>query len=304
LSDNPTLEELLEVQQHFGLPSPALVEKDWYVIKALAAINAVDAKPFRLVFGGGAALSRAHGLTRRMSEDIDLKIVGEKQSRRPLSRLRDRITNALLGASFEFDATNEAHCKSMYKSRYTLYQLLAKGEGALRPWIQIETAMWPLRRSSVELPVISFIADAFKRPPELATIACAAIIETAAEKFVALTRRAGAVLAGLRERDPTLVRHLYDLHIIRERYDAADFAVLAREIMLADAETYGDGFPAYRSDPLAATLLAVEGIAADASFTGEYDTFRRDMVYGEAPDFETAIATLKAMGEMLKTEHA
>jgi hypothetical protein len=36
---------------HFRLPSPALVEKDWYVVKALAAMVAVDAAPFRLVFG-------------------------------------------------------------------------------------------------------------------------------------------------------------------------------------------------------------------------------------------------------------
>jgi hypothetical protein len=42
LSDRPTLEELLEIQAHFGLPSPALVEKDWHVVKALAAITAAD----------------------------------------------------------------------------------------------------------------------------------------------------------------------------------------------------------------------------------------------------------------------
>jgi hypothetical protein len=30
------------------------------------------------VFGGGTALSRAHKLTKRMSEDVDLKIVSEK----------------------------------------------------------------------------------------------------------------------------------------------------------------------------------------------------------------------------------
>jgi predicted nucleotidyltransferase component of viral defense system len=71
LSDKPTLQELLEIQQHFGLPSPALVEKDWHVVKALAAIAAAETAPFQLVFGGGTALSRAHGLIRRMSEDID-----------------------------------------------------------------------------------------------------------------------------------------------------------------------------------------------------------------------------------------
>ena len=72
MSDKPTLQDLLEVQRHFGLTSPALVEKDWHVVKALGAITAAKTAPTRLVFGGGTALSRAHRLIRRMSEDIDL----------------------------------------------------------------------------------------------------------------------------------------------------------------------------------------------------------------------------------------
>lgn len=66
LSVEPTLEELLEVQAHFGLPSPALVEKDFHVVKALTALAAIGTAPLRLVFGGGTALSRAHRLVRRM----------------------------------------------------------------------------------------------------------------------------------------------------------------------------------------------------------------------------------------------
>jgi predicted nucleotidyltransferase component of viral defense system len=77
LPDKPSLQEVLEVQRYFELPSPALVEKDRHLVRALAAIVTAEAKPFRLVFSGGAALSRAHRLTRRMSEDIDLKIVSE-----------------------------------------------------------------------------------------------------------------------------------------------------------------------------------------------------------------------------------
>jgi hypothetical protein len=108
-------------------------------------------------------------------------------------------------------------------------------------------------------------------------------------------------LAGLREkRDPTLVRHVYDLHVIREHYDAADVAGLAREIMLSDAETRGRHFPAYRENPVAETLKAVEGITTDAAFISDYTNFRRDMVYGEAPAFETAVATLKILARHLK----
>ncbi len=49
-------QELLEVQAQFHLPSPVLVEKDYYVVKALAAIRWIDTEPFRLVFGGGTSL--------------------------------------------------------------------------------------------------------------------------------------------------------------------------------------------------------------------------------------------------------
>ena len=96
MPDKLSLQDLLEVQKHFELPSPALVEKDWYVVKALAAINTADVRPFRLVFSGGTALSRAHRLTRRMSEDIDLKIVSDNsRSRAELRKLRDNVTAAL-----------------------------------------------------------------------------------------------------------------------------------------------------------------------------------------------------------------
>jgi predicted nucleotidyltransferase component of viral defense system len=310
LNDKPTLQQLREVQRLLGLPDPALVEKDWLVVKALAAIAAADQGPFQLVFQGGTALSRAHRVIDRMSEDIDIKIVSAGPPSRPaLRRLRESITGELLKAGFTFDPKNPEHLKSNYESRYTLYRLpyepVAAGQGTLRPEIKIETSVWPARRPSIARPVISFIAEAFKRPPEVPAIACAAIAETAAEKFVALTRRAGAELAGVqRERDPTLVRHIYDLHAIRAHYDAADVVALAREIMQSDADTYGHQFPAYRADPLAETLRAVDGIAADADFARGYATFQRDMVYGEAADFETAIATLKAVAESLEKRRA
>ncbi len=306
MSDKPSLQDLLEVQRHFGLPSPALVEKDWYVVKALGAIIAADTAPFRLVFGGGTALSRAHRLIRRMSEDIDLKIVSASPATRPaLRRLRDTLTDALHEAGFQFDPENPEHRESGNASRYTLYRLpyasIAAGQGILRPEIQIETAVWPLRLPPVERPVISFVAEAFNRPPEVPAICCVALTETVAEKFVALTRRAGAEIAEAGgPRDSTLVRHIYDLHVIRAHYVAAEVAALARTIMLADAKAYGHQFPAYRDDPVAETVRAVEGLRKDPDFADRYTAFRRDMVYGESPEFETAMATITALAGRLR----
>lgn len=303
--DKPSLQDLLEVQRHFDLPSPVLVEKDWYVVRALAAITTADVKPFRLVFSGGTALSRAHRLTLRMSEDIDLKIVSDApRSRAELRTLRDNVTKALLNAGFEFDPANAAHRDSGNASRYTIYRLpytpLVAGEGALRPEIQVETAVWPLRLPSVEQSVTSFWAEAFKQPSEVPSISCMALVETVAEKFVALTRRAGAELAEAGgPRDKTLVRHVYDLHIVRSHYDPAEVIALAREIIRADVEAYGHQFPAYRKNPIAETLRAVGGLATDDRFATNYAAFLRDMVYGAAPDFKTALATVSALSDGL-----
>jgi predicted nucleotidyltransferase component of viral defense system len=307
LSDKPSLQDLLEVQEHFGLPSAALVEKDWYVVKALAAVSAAKTVPFRLVFGGGTALSRAHRLVQRMSEDIDLKIISDATFTRPALRdLRDTVTEALLDAGFKFDPKNPAHRESGNASRYTLYRLpydpVAEGQGVLRPEIQIETALWPLRLPAIELPVISFVAEAFKLPPEVPSILCASLAETVAEKFVALTRRAGAELAAAGgPRDSTLVRHVYDLHMIRAHYDPAEVVALVRTIILADVKAYGHQFPAYRDDPIGETIRAVAGLKADPAFAGRYGAFVRDMVYSDAPEFGDALATIAALAGRLKS---
>jgi predicted nucleotidyltransferase component of viral defense system len=294
---------LIEVQQIFGLPERAQVEKDWFVVKALGAITAADAGPLKLVFQGGTSLSRAHRIIERMSEDIDIKIIEDKKHPRSVfRRLRTNIIAELQKAGFSVNPSDETQVKVLHASTYTLlrlpYEPIAKGRGALRPEIQVEISLWPLRRPAIELPVSSFIAEAFGRPAEVPVFACSAIVETAAEKFVAVTRRAGAELAGVhRTHDPTLVRHVYDLHAIRTHYDRDEVAALAREVMQADAETRGHEFPAYGADPLAETLRAVAGIEASAEYAGDYAVLQRDLVYGPKAEFKEAIATLKALAE-------
>lgn len=299
------LQDLLEVQAYFRLPSPAIVEKDFHVVKALAAVAALETEPLQLVFGGGTALSRAHRLIRRMSEDIDLKIVADEEPSRPaLRRLREAMTDALLRAGFRFDPGNEAHRTTRNESRYTIYRLpyepLSRGEGALRPEIQIEAAVWPLRRPALTLPVFSFVAEAFKRPSEVASIACVSITQTAAEKFVALTRRTAAEMAvASGPRDPTLARHIYDLHAIRAHYDPAEVGALARAIMPHDAEIFGNQFPAYRGDPMEQTRRAVHALASDPHYAQRYAAFQRDMVYGDRLAYTDALVTIAALAEEL-----
>jgi hypothetical protein len=72
--------------------------------------------------------------------------------------------------------------------------------------------------------------------------------------------------------------------------------------MLADAKAYGHQFPTYRDNPIAETLRAVEGLTNDPDFARRYAAFRRDMVYGESPEFAAAFATIGALASRLKGE--
>lgn len=249
MSDSPTLEELLDVRAFFDLPSADLVEKDFFVTKALAAITTIDTGPLRLIFGGGTALCRAHRLIQRMSEDVDLKIVSDFEPSRPdLRRLRTLISDALLTAGFRFDPNNRAHRDSGNESRYTIFRLpyvsLLHGEGVLRPEIQVEVVVSPLLHSAVDLPLRSFVAEAFDRPSEVLSLACVSITQTVAEKFVALTRRTAAEIADASgPRDATLVRHVYDLHVTRPHYDPVVVMNLVKNIMQLDASVFGNQFP-------------------------------------------------------------
>jgi hypothetical protein len=95
------------------------------------------------------------------------------------------------------------------------------------------------------------------------------------------------------------VRHVYDLHVTRAHYDPAGVIALARDIICTDIEAYGHQFPAYRENPIAETLRAVGGLATDDQFANYYAAFMRDMVYGETPDFRTALATVAALAHRL-----
>ena len=303
------LRDILDVQAHFRLPSPALVEKDIHVVRAIRALASLDAAPFLLVFGGGTALARAHDLVRRMSEDVDFKViptpatpVGRSALRRERGALRDRVTAALRSAGFDFDPHDPAHVRSRDENSYTIYQLpyapVAGAGAGLRPTIQVELNHTSLRRLPVVLPVSSFVAEAMHRAPEAPAVICASLNETAAEKLISLTRRTAMEIAGAsRAPDPALVRHVYDLHMMRDHLDLRMVAMLARDIAADDAREFGNQYAAYAQDIAGETRKALDALRADPLYRQCYKSFLADMVYGEKPSFEDALATVIALAE-------
>jgi len=300
---------LRPIVDFFGLPGTAAVAKDFFVVRAIAAVATIDAAPFDLVFGGGTALARAHHIVRRMSEDVDFKIVPRAAApvsrsglRRQLDRLRKHVSAGLLDAGFAFDPADKSLAWARDEGRYSVWQLPYRSESGagegLRPAIKVELNYAALRRPPVILPVSSFVAEATKRPPEVLQLACADIVQTAAEKLVSVTRRTAMEIAGAsRDPDPTLVRHIYDLHMMRNLIVPGEFIALARTIAETDAQEFASQYPAYAVDIAGETRKALDALRTDPLHRRRYERFMADMVYGERPEFGEAFATVSKLAE-------
>ena len=297
-------EDIRAAQEHFGFLAPTPVEKDWYVLRALRVISAIDATPFQLVFAGGTCLARAHQLVARMSEDVDFKIVhldptplSRSKRRNLLGELRTRVLAALQAEGFHIGPED---MRSRDENQYTLYNLHYAQDAAvastLRPTIQVELNYAQLRLPAVLMPVSSFVAEAFERIPEVEAMPCVSVSETAAEKLVSLTRRTAMELRGLsRAPDPNLVRHIYDLYAIHTYIDRAVVIELARDIAQADAEEFSSQYPAYVNDIAGETHYACVALLSDAAIRERYAQFMSDMVYGTDIDFDEAVNVIASL---------
>jgi hypothetical protein len=130
---------LRSVADVFGLPGTASVAKDFYVVRAIRAVAAIDATPFTLIFAGGTALAHAHKLVQRMSEDVDFKVVlpppatlSRNGQKKRLGVLHQQVTDALANAGFT-DAPKE---RGRDENRYAVWDVpnesaIGAGQGRL-----------------------------------------------------------------------------------------------------------------------------------------------------------------------------
>lgn len=92
--------------------------------------------------------------------------------------------------------------------------------------------------------------------------------------------------------------------INRERrfeFDVGVVAALARDIARADAREFRNQYPAYEANIPGETLKALRALRADPLHRRRYEDFIGDMVYGERPEFDDALATVAELAEQALT---
>jgi len=285
-----------------------LVEKDWYIVRAIGIIASLDHGGATPVFSGGTSLSKGWGLIKRFSEDIDFKVMMPEAASGAASRnmrraFRERILSALTAKEFELLGKPLIGNESQFFAADLAYESHFTTGAGLRPHLRIVMSFHTPALKPINRPLQSLIAEAQNQPPEVSGFPCIDPIETAADKLSTLAWRVCARKRGSADEDPTIIRHLHDLAALESTVaGASGFAALARKTAEDDTGRGGEGVPLNTKERFAAML---ERLHNDKLWSSEYETFVLQVSFagpGETISFAEAFAATRRLVEKVYRE--
>ena len=284
-------EVLQELAEELAI-NPAFLEKDWYATQALRLLPGLNTSAFTCVFSGGTCLSKAYGLIKRFSEDLDFRVQGTEIESRPARRkyvaqIIDTLTKRQLFKDVAVKKEDQSH-----RAILTLtYPHIFEQDQSLRPHIKVELIFSPVTLETQIKPVQS-IADLFLHNANgVFNIVCISSIETAAEKLSALLWR---TLYSKQDFDPTLLRHLYDLASLKELLIAnqLQFKDLLQKIYQADQAKWQNQY--HFETLLKAIQQLHQELTSQPKYKKAYQSFVQNMCYDtNALSFESDLGILK-----------
>jgi predicted nucleotidyltransferase component of viral defense system len=283
------LQELIIVtNQDTGL-SKSVIEKDYFVTKAICTLSSLHHSHVNIIFTGGTCLAKAYKLTQRMSEDIDFKLqltpAGELLSRAQIKKSIKEVRENMLKKLIEADFIH-LHSNVRNEGRNVKFDLdypsFFEKEHILRSHIQVEFALSTLHLPTQSQIVTSIIQDTLKDKVllENTTLPCIAIEETLAEKWVALTRRVSATERGYLKSENTLIRHLYDItSIIKSNKITDDFHNIVKLTIEKDSLQFKTQHPEYHAEPMKEIERSLSLLEIDKTWEKSYQDFLNDMLF-------------------------
>ena len=141
-------EVLQELAEELAI-NPAFLEKDWYATQALRLLPGLNTSAFTCVFSGGTCLSKAYGLIKRFSEDLDFRVQGSeiesRSARREyVAKIIDTLTKSQLFKDIIVKKEDQSH-----RAILTLtYPHVFEQAQSLRPHIKGELIFSPVTLDS------------------------------------------------------------------------------------------------------------------------------------------------------------
>ena len=309
--DNHHLKELSQAASIKLNLSQLAVEKDFYITQAIQVLTQVQNDYFELIFQGGTSLSKGYQLVSRLSEDVDFRVIqraetlnlGKNVKRKKLSEFRHDLVNALKITGF---ILSDNAVQVFYEGRFMRINAAFAGADKLtylKPHVAIECFMGDLVLPPISKPITTLIKVALGEKCNHTDILvnCAALDETTAEKWVALTRRISNSQIKARPSDKHLVRHLYDLyHLTQSGLLTGDYQNLIAGLLKKDSEQFQKYNLAYNENPIQVSQEALAYLLEEEQWKIHWEDFLMQMVYSdEKPSFEDAYNNLAHMSEII-----
>ena len=295
---SPDFETINEIAIELGV-DPSFIEKDWYAVKVIEVIAGLSSDSITPIFCGGTSLSKAYGLLKRFSEDLDFRgqyTTGGLRNRPTRRTFRNEVLGAVAAVdNIDFDEAEMAVGSNFFKIPLKYLRQFST-PSALRPELKLEFSFTQPQRESEVRSISSFVAEYSGAPPET-RILCLSSIETAADKLSALVWR---VLKRDRKDDnddPAIIRHLHDLYpllsIIQDSEEA--FLETARASFDGDMRT---GARNVEKNLPEAAREALSTMRVDEEYRKEYERFVAGMSYADEEEiihFEQALEHFEAL---------
>lgn len=287
------------------------MEKDYWATQLLNIISQLTAEGYKLVFSGGTCLAKAHQNTFRMSEDIDIKMVPTQNtlalSKNQQKSLRKFIHQLIIHAilqSDEFNLVPEPKIESEYRYQKILieYPKSFDHSDTLRPHLQLDLTESTLLEPAKIFALSSLYANILKEPPEVQAIACVSVGSTACEKLISLLRRTAAFARNNSNHadDKTLIRHVYDLHLIFESLDSPQsLKAMVQQVIETDQKKFSNKHSEFRDDPSSELQYGLSILINQPHHNERYNQFIGPLVYHQSPaSWDEAIASVTTLTEL------
>lgn len=290
--DKEKLSELVLIARDNIKLKDSVIEKDYYVTEVICFIASLENEYFNLIFYGGTCLAKAHKLVKRMSEDIDFKIVlknknafsSKNQLLKELKKFRLLIVEMLASLPSLSIVESVSRNDGRYLRVCLAYPSVFDINNTLRAHILLEFVLSDVKLPVENLEVNSLIQDAVgieeNFPKQI--VKCISIDETAAEKWVGLTRRVAAIERQYHADDAALIRHVYDLiSVINADKLSNDFFGLVKFVIENDAVQFKNQHLEYFNNSRDEILYSLSILENKSQWAERYRFFMENMVYDD-----------------------
>ena len=307
------------------------VEKDWWMTLVLRAIFTLPMSE-HFVFKGGTSLSKGWGLIERLSEDIDIALAPQAFDReyrqtpthsyvKTLKREGTTYTSTVIADALQAKLLEMGVPDTLFSLSVTLIpptrpdtdpQTILVHYGSLYPankyiadTVKVEFGVRALKEPFADVSIVSEIGrhiQVSSYTEQSFTVRAVVPEKTLIEKLLLLHEKFTGGIPDQIKIAERQSRHLAD--IVRLKRKGIHKEILADPALFEAIVLHRRHYIRLRGvdygQMTIATLQIVPPPAAEAKFREDYAAMREEMIYGEAPDFDTILAELKELTQFLQ----